>query len=93
MSYATGTLKGFFSPSGELVPAEAKARMNREGRKFLRKSSVSGTTIDQEGLTNNYALDPRLSYATESTSDERFRQGVVYALITWGLLAIAVAVS
>jgi hypothetical protein len=46
-----------------LVPAEASVRAQREGQQFLRQLNTLGATVDQEGLTNNYAVEPPMYYA------------------------------
>ena len=46
------------STDRELVPAEASVRGQREGQQFLRQPNTLGATVDQEGLTNNYAVEP-----------------------------------
>ncbi len=49
-----------------LVPAETAARMEREGAEFQHVGSeksmntAGGFTSDQEGLLNNYAIEPEM---------------------------------
>lgn len=93
MSYSTGNLNDSFSPSGELVPAEVNARVKQEGREFLRTPPTSGATVDREGFFNNYALVPQMSYAAGDTPKKQQRLGSLYAVATWGLIAIAFAVT
>lgn len=85
-----------FDASRELVPAEARSRMQREGNEFLRRPSLNGATVDQEGLTNNYAVEPTV-YAAMFPSPERARQYVFQAaaaaLLIVGLLVTSAAVS
>ena len=47
----------------ELIPTEIRSRMTREGQRFMRRPAINGMTVDQEGLTNNYAVEPELYYA------------------------------
>ncbi len=56
----------------EIVPAEVAARQEREGDKFMKAPSSAdephenpdhtrdGFTVDQEGLVNNYAIEPEM---------------------------------
>ena len=92
MSTATSTVNDFCAP-GQLVPAEVNAALQREGDAFPREPRVSGFTVNEEGLTNNYAVAPKTSYAVETTDEEKFRLGVMFAIATWVPIAIAIAVS
>lgn len=52
-----------------IVPAETAARKEREGSRFKEQASednqsdfdtTGGTTVDKEGLANNYAIEPEI---------------------------------
>lgn len=53
-----------------IIPAEVAARMDREGRDFRTTADeqadpesidvTGGATVDQEGLSNNYAIEPEM---------------------------------
>jgi hypothetical protein len=50
-----------------IVPAETQARMEREGENFKHPpdsegefDTTEGYTVDQEGLLNNYAVEPEM---------------------------------
>lgn len=53
-----------------IVPAETAARKEREGDQYKQLphqedqslDSTSGYTVDQEGLVNNYAIEPEIYY-------------------------------
>ncbi|MGP1385831.1 MAG: photosystem II assembly protein Psb34 [Thainema sp.] len=79
----------------ELVPAEAQSRMQREGANF-RRPNTNGVTVDQEGLTNNYAVEPEM-YAAVFPSPEQARQyalqAAAAALLVVGLIATSAAIS
>jgi len=55
-----------------IVPAEVAARMDREGSDFKTTADeqadpesidvTGGATVDQEGLGNNYAVEPEMYY-------------------------------
>ncbi|BAZ08014.1 hypothetical protein [Calothrix sp. NIES-3974] len=65
-----------------IVPAETAARREREGEEFkhLRREKVAdgvdelaetgGYTIDNEGLTNAYAIEPEMYYETPGDARE-----------------------
>jgi hypothetical protein len=90
------TLKSGVSKGTELTPTEVSSRMRREGSNFLRRPSLNGATVDQEGLTNNYAVEPAMSYSN-FPSPEQVRQyalqGAVATLLVVGLLLTSFAVS
>ena len=81
--------------SRELVPAEAQSRMQREGADFRRPLS-NGATVDQEGLSNNYAVEPTM-YAAVFPSPEQARQyalqAAAAAVLIVGLIVTSAAVS
>lgn len=44
-----------------IQPAETAAREEREGKDFKESTDTSeGTTVDREGLANNYAIEPEM---------------------------------
>jgi len=55
-----------------IIPAEVAARMDREGSDFKDTADeqadpesidvTGGATVDQEGLANNYAIEPEMYY-------------------------------
>lgn len=57
-----------------IVPSEVAARMDREGGDFKQTADeqagaesldvTAGATVDQEGLANNYAVEPEMYYET-----------------------------
>ncbi|MBD2158883.1 ssl1498 family light-harvesting-like protein [Leptolyngbya sp. FACHB-16] len=84
------------SDGSELVPAEALSRMQREGRSFLRRPSLNGATVDQEGLTNNYAVEPEMYYAAFPSQEQARQyaiQGLAAATLIAGLIIMSLAVS
>ncbi|WP_254566152.1 hypothetical protein [Oscillatoria sp. HE19RPO] len=69
---ATEPVKETVHYDREMVPAEVAARKEREGNKFMKAPSNAdephenpdhtrdGFTVDQEGLVNNYAIEPEM---------------------------------
>lgn len=85
-----------FSDGSELIPAEALSRMQREGRSFLRRPGLNGATVDQEGLTNNYAVEPDMYYAAFPSPEQARQyalQGLAAATLIAGLIITSLAVS
>lgn len=80
----------------ELVPSEASARRVREGNQFMRRPNVLGATVDQEGLNNNYGIEPEMYYAIYPSPEQVQRyltQGAFAALFVTTVILTAFAVS
>jgi hypothetical protein len=80
----------------ELVPTEVRSRMQREGDRFLKRPSLNGSTVDQEGLTNNYAVEPTVYYSLFPSPEQMKQyalQGAAAVLLITGLIITSVAVS
>jgi hypothetical protein len=92
MTSSTATPRNFY-PSGQFIPAAVNSAMTRQGDNYLRGARAAGSTIDQEGLINNYAVEPKMSYAAEDSDTQKFRLGIIFAAVTWMPIAIAVLVS
>jgi hypothetical protein len=96
LSAKRGKVANSASPRNELVPAEAFSRMQREGESFLRRPALNGATVDQEGLSNNYGVEPTMYFASFPTPDEARQylvQGIAAAGLVLGLILTSVAVS
>jgi hypothetical protein len=89
---STATINDF-SNQAQLIPAAINSKLQSAGNALFRKPSSLGSTIDQEGRTNNYSVEPQMTYAAESTDKEKFRLGVLFAIATWVPIGIAVLVS
>ncbi len=96
ISVKSSKAQAYFSDGSELTPAEAIARMKREGSGFLRRPDVLGSTVDREGLTNSYAVMPKV-YLADFPSSEQARkyalQGGLAVLFVASLILTAFAVS
>lgn len=51
------------SDGSELVPAEVQANIRHEANSPLHAPLAAGYTADDEGLLNNYAIEPEMSKA------------------------------
>ena len=79
-----------YSDGSELIPAEIKSDLQSSD------NLVAGSTKDNEGIINNYALEPDMSAATYPTPKQQLRYvflggGAIVFVAT--LLLIAFAVS
>ncbi len=78
-----------------LIPAEANSRMQREGQAF-RQPNTKGTTVDQEGLMNNYGLEPEVYFATPPSLEQARQygfQGFFAAMLVVSLVITAALVG
>ena len=80
----------------ELIPAEAFSRMQREGQGFMQAPIFKGSTVDQEGLTNNYGIEPEMYFATVPNADQArnyLYQGFAAAALVITLMITSALVS
>ena len=61
-----------------ITSAETAARMEREGDNFKTTpekegdiDTISGYTVDREGLANNYAIEPEMYYEEPGDLEEK----------------------
>jgi hypothetical protein len=55
-----------------IIPAETAARKEREGddyKKIPEGNLEGGAAVDNEGLLNNYAVEPEMYYETPGDAD------------------------
>ncbi len=84
------------SGGSALIPAEANSRMRREGDRFLRRPTRKGATVDQEGLTNNYGVEPEMYYAAFPAPEQARQyalQGLAAATFVVGLILTSLVIS
>ena len=81
----------YSEPDG-LIPAKVKARFKRANDDFP-ETTGSGSTVDQEGLLNNYAVEPESSIAKETSLKTKIWQTVAFAAVTWIPISIAIIVT
>ena len=66
MSYTNKEKKAVARPpsdGSELIPAEVQANTREETSKSFNKPLGSGYRVDDEGIVNNYAIEPEMSEA------------------------------
>ncbi|HEY9674693.1 MAG TPA: ssl1498 family light-harvesting-like protein [Waterburya sp.] len=84
------------SDGSELIPAEVQANTRNDENKLLNEPLVAGYTVDDEGITNNYAIEP-VMYSAEYPSPKQQQhyalQGAVailfVALTLWSASAVS----
>ena len=84
------------SNGSELIPASVQARTRSDGSKLLNVPLATGYTVDDEGITNNYAIEPAQSKAEYPSPKQQQRyafQGAVAILFVALTLLTAFAVS
>jgi hypothetical protein len=87
------------SDGSELVPAEVKVNerhYDQDAGEPVRSSAIPGSTIDDEGLLNNFAVEPNV-YPSEYPSPRQQRNyifwGIAAALLVASLVLISTFVS
>lgn len=99
MSYTDQEKKAVVHPpsdGSELVPAEVQANIRHEASSPLHKPLGAGYTKDDEGLLNNYAIEPQMSKAEYPSPKQQQRYiflGAVAILFVTLAVWIAFAVS
>jgi hypothetical protein len=66
MSYTDKEKKAVTHPpsdGSELIPAEVQASTRKEAGKSLNEPLEAGYRVDEEGIVNNYAIEPEMSKA------------------------------
>jgi hypothetical protein len=84
------------SDGSELIPAEVRAGTKEEISQRQNKSLEAGYIVDDEGIVNNYAVEPDTSLANYPSPEQQKRYiflGGGAALLVTSVLAIAFTVS
>lgn len=74
-------------PDSEQVPAEVQVGLPSDDGQ-LNLPFVTGYTVDDEGFTNNYAIEPNMYFA-ENLSFEQQRRSIVQ----WGIASVFFALA
>lgn len=85
-----------FSDGSELIPAEVRSSLQREGKSVFSRPVINGATVDREGLTNNYAVEPDMYFSDFPTPAQARRyayQGIAAATLVVGLILTSAIVS
>ncbi|KPQ34942.1 MAG: hypothetical protein HLUCCA11_12290 [Phormidesmis priestleyi Ana] len=109
MSYAASITSGFslinqksenktssFSDGSELIPAEVRSQLQREGVSVFSRPAINGATVDREGLTNNYAVEPEMyfsSFPSPVQARQYVYQGCAAIALVAGLILTSAIVS
>ncbi|MEM7591521.1 MAG: ssl1498 family light-harvesting-like protein [Cyanobacteria bacterium P01_A01_bin.83] len=66
------------SDGSELIPSEIQANTREEIKQYQNKSLEDGYVIDDEGIINNYAIEPDLYMANYPSPEQQQRY------VSWG---------
>lgn len=84
------------SDGSELIPAEVQVNVCYDEAQSIANPSTSGSTVDDEGLINNYAIEPDM-YPSDYPSPWQQRRyiflGVGAVLFVVTLILVAFTVS
>ncbi|ACK66324.1 conserved hypothetical protein [Rippkaea orientalis PCC 8801] len=84
------------SDGSELIPAEVTAKIDNKGNSFVDQSLADGYTVDDEGIINNYAIEPEEYRATYPAPYEQRRylvQGAIAIVFVAFIVWVAFTVS
>ncbi len=84
------------SDGSELIPAEVQVNTRKEPNPPLDEPLGVGYTVDNEGLLNNYAIEPKMSKAEYPSPKQQRRYiflGAVATLFVVLVIWLAFAVS
>lgn len=84
------------SDGSELIPAEVQAKTGEGTSKPLNEPMGAGYRVDEEGIVNNYALEPEMSKAEYPSQKQQRRYiflGVIAVLFITSVVWIAFRVS
>lgn len=84
------------SDGSELIPAEVQANTRSDSNQLLNQPLAAGYTVDDEGITNNYAIEPAMYSAEYPSPKQQQRyalQGAIALLFVALTLVSAFAVS
>lgn len=99
MSYTDKEQKAVVHPASdgsELIPAEVQANIRHEASSPPHEPMGAGYTVDEEGIVNNYAIEPEMSKAEYPSPKQQQRYiflGAVAILLVSLVVWIAFAVS
>ena len=80
------------SDGSELIPAEVQANMRQNDERSVDTPVVSGSTVDDEGRLNNFAVEPEV-YASEYPSPHQQRRYIYWGIAAAMLIIALVLVS
>jgi hypothetical protein len=84
------------SDGSELVPAEVQANTRKETGESFKEPMGAGYRVDDEGIVNNYAIEPKMYDAKYPSSKQQRRYiflGAVAVLLVALVLWIAFVAS
>lgn len=95
MSYTDKEKKAAAHPpsdGSELIPAEVQANTRKAASKSLNEPLGSGYKVDDEGIVNNYAIEPKMSEA-EYPSPKQQQRYIFFGAAAILFIALAVWIA
>jgi hypothetical protein len=92
----TRTVASTPSDGSELVPAEVQGKVDNNGNPLVSQSLNNGYKVDDEGIINNYAIEPeeyRASYPAPYEQRRYLRQGAIAFVFIAFVIWVAFTVS
>jgi hypothetical protein len=80
------------SDGSELIPAEVQANTREEASKSLNEPLGAGYRVDDEGIVNNYAIEPEMS-GSEYPSPKQQRRYLFLGAAAILFVALAVWIA
>jgi hypothetical protein len=80
------------SDDGEQLPAEVEANTHEETSQSLNEPLGAGYTVNEEGILNNYAIEPKMSTA-EYPSLKQQRRYILLGAAAILFIALAVWIA
>jgi hypothetical protein len=84
------------SDGSELIPAEVQGKLDNEGNPLVDQPIKEGYTVDDEGILNNYAIEPEEYQASYPAPYEQRRyllQGAIAIVFVAFIVWVAFTVS
>jgi len=80
------------SDGSELIPAEVQANIRHDDDPLTSDVAVPGTTVDDEGLMNNFATEPKV-YPSTYPSPPQQRRYIFLGVTALVFVALLVLIS
>ncbi|MDA0267534.1 MAG: ssl1498 family light-harvesting-like protein [Cyanobacteria bacterium] len=80
------------SDGSELIPAEVQAKSHQKSEPLTDTSSRSGYRVDEEGIGNNYAIEPEM-YDAKYPSPKQQQRYLLLGIGAFLFVALAVWIA
>ena len=80
------------SDGSELIPAEVQASIHQNNENLVDIPTTPGTTVDDEGRLNNFAVEPKV-YPAEYPSRQQQKRYLYWGIAAAALVILLVLIS